>query len=94
LSRAPVELECRHYVSLEVALRRHLYIGSVAHLHARQGIDPERLCVNVDPYKPVARLFGNLARLDEKFTLKRQFFAEWRTDNDAHAAAERAEAWY
>jgi len=40
-------------------------LGSVVHLHARAGIiDAERLRVNLDAYKPIARLFGNLyARL-------------------------------
>jgi flavin reductase (DIM6/NTAB) family NADH-FMN oxidoreductase RutF len=91
IAEAPVALECRHNVTLEITQRSHLCIGSVAHLYARQGIiDPERLRVNLDAYEPVARLFGNLhARLGEKFTLKLQSFAEWRTENGA--AAERAE---
>jgi hypothetical protein len=94
-SAARVALECRHYLALEITQRSHSCIGSVAHLQARQGIiDRERLRVNLDAYKPVARLFGNLdARLGEKFTLKRQSFAEWPTENGADAAAERAEAW-
>ena len=33
------------------------------------------------------------ARLDEKFTLERQSFAERPIENGADAAAERAEAW-
>jgi flavin reductase (DIM6/NTAB) family NADH-FMN oxidoreductase RutF len=78
IAEAPVALECRHHVTLEITQRSHLCIGSVAHLYARQGIiDPERLRVNLDAYKPVTRLFGNLhARLGEKFTLKLQSFAE------------------
>ena len=84
---APVALECRHYMTLEVTFRRHLCIGMVVHLHARPGIiDPERLRVNFDAYKPVARLFGNFyARLGEKFALKRQTFAEWQADTGADA---------
>jgi len=87
IAEAPVALECRHYMTLEVTHRRRLCIGEVVYLHARPGIiDAERLYVNLDAYKPVARLFGNLyARLGEKFTLKRQSYAEWqacnRTDN-------------
>jgi flavin reductase (DIM6/NTAB) family NADH-FMN oxidoreductase RutF len=93
IAEAPVALECRHYVTLEISQRRHLCIGSVAYLHARPGIvDPERLHVNLDAYKPVARLFGNLyARLGEKFALKRQSFAEWQADNGVDTAADRAE---
>ena len=41
--------------------------------------------MNLDAYKPVARLFGDLyARLGEKFALKRQSFAEWQVDNAPH----------
>lgn len=86
IADAPAALECRHYTTLEVSNRRHLIIGSVVRLHARPGIvDPERLHVNLDAYKPVARLFGNLyARLGEKFALKRQSFAEWQADHAPH----------
>jgi flavin reductase (DIM6/NTAB) family NADH-FMN oxidoreductase RutF len=92
IAEAPVALECRHYTTLEVSHRRHLCIGSVVHLHARPGIiDPERLRVNLDAYKPIARLFGNLyARLGEKFVLKRQSFTEWEAENGVDAAADRA----
>jgi flavin reductase (DIM6/NTAB) family NADH-FMN oxidoreductase RutF len=86
LADAPAALECRHYTTLEVSNRRHLIIGSVLRLHARPGIiDPERLHVNLDVYKPVGRLFGDLyACLGEIFTLKRQSFAEWKADNAPH----------
>jgi flavin reductase (DIM6/NTAB) family NADH-FMN oxidoreductase RutF len=89
IAEAPVALECRHYITLEISQRRHLCIGSVVHLHARPGIvDPERLHVDLDVYKPVARLFGNLyARLGEKFALERQSFAEWQADNGAGPAS-------
>jgi flavin reductase (DIM6/NTAB) family NADH-FMN oxidoreductase RutF len=86
LADAPAALECRHHTTLEVSVKRHLVIGSVVRLHARPGIvDPERLHVNLDAYKPVARLFGDLyARLGEKFALKRRSFAEWQADNSRH----------
>jgi len=82
IAEAPAALECRHHMTLEVTFRRHLCIGTVVRLHARPDIiDPARLHVNLNAYKPVARLFGNLyARLGEKFALKRQSFAEWKAD--------------
>ncbi len=85
IAEAPAALECRHHMTLEVTFRRHLCIGTVVRLHARPGIiDPARLHVNLDAYKPVARLFGNLyARLGEKFALKRQSFAEWKANGSA-----------
>jgi flavin reductase (DIM6/NTAB) family NADH-FMN oxidoreductase RutF len=40
--------------------------------------DPVRMYVNLDAYKPVARLFANLyAPLGKPFTLVRQSYAEW-----------------
>lgn len=85
IAEAPAALECRHHMTLEVTFRRHLCIGTVVRLHARPGIiDPAQLRVNLDVYKPVARLFGNLyARLGEKFALKRRSFAEWQADAGA-----------
>ena len=82
IAEAPAALECRHYMTLEPAARRHLIIGEVVRVHARPGIvNAERLHVNIDAYKPVARLFGNLyARLGEVFELKRQSFAEWQAE--------------
>ncbi len=86
IADAPAALECRRYTTLEVSITRHLIIGSVVHLHARPGIiNPEQLHVNLDVYKPVARLFGHLyARLGEKFELKRRSFTEWQADNALH----------
>ena len=44
--------------------------------------------------RPIA-LVGpdSIVNAGEKFTLKRQSFAEWRTEIGANAAAERAEPW-
>jgi flavin reductase (DIM6/NTAB) family NADH-FMN oxidoreductase RutF len=93
IAEAPAALECRHYMTLEPARRRHLVIGQVVRVHARPGIiDPERLHVNLDAYKPVARLFGNLyARLGEIFELKRQSYAEWRADAETPIAPKSPE---
>jgi flavin reductase (DIM6/NTAB) family NADH-FMN oxidoreductase RutF len=87
IAEAPAALECRHYMTLEPAARRHLIIGEVVRVHARPGIvNAERLHVNLAAYKPVARLFGNLyARMGEVFELKRQSFAEWQADAEARA---------
>jgi flavin reductase (DIM6/NTAB) family NADH-FMN oxidoreductase RutF len=93
IAEAPAALECRHYMTLEPAARRHLVIGQVVRVHARPGIvDPDRLHVNLDAYKPVARLFGNLyARLGETFELKRQSFAEWRANAEKSIASKSPE---
>jgi flavin reductase (DIM6/NTAB) family NADH-FMN oxidoreductase RutF len=87
IAEAPAALECRHHMTLEVTFRRHLCIGKVVRMHARPGIiDPARLRVNLEAYRPVARLFGNLyARVGEKFALRRQSFAEWQAGGGAGA---------
>jgi flavin reductase (DIM6/NTAB) family NADH-FMN oxidoreductase RutF len=79
IAEAAASLECRHYQTLEVSTERRLCVGEVVYLHARAGIvDPARMYVNLDAYKPVARLFANLyAPLGKPFTLVRQTYAEW-----------------
>jgi flavin reductase (DIM6/NTAB) family NADH-FMN oxidoreductase RutF len=79
IAEAVASLECRHYQTIEVRNGRRLCVGEVLYLHARAGIiDPVRLYVNLDAYKPVARLFANLyAPLGKPFTLVRQTYAEW-----------------
>jgi flavin reductase (DIM6/NTAB) family NADH-FMN oxidoreductase RutF len=79
IAEAVASLECRHYQTLEIKNGRRLCLGEVVYLHARAGIiDPARLYVNLDAYKPVARLFANLyAPLGKPFTLVRQSYAEW-----------------
>ena len=92
LAEAPAALECRHFSTLQVSAGRRLCIGEVVYLHARAGlVDPDRMYVDLDAYKPVARLFGNLyAKLGEKFSLTRQSFAEWQADvRDGKAAPRR-----
>jgi flavin reductase (DIM6/NTAB) family NADH-FMN oxidoreductase RutF len=79
IAEAAASLECRHYQTLQVSLERRLCLGEVVYLHARAGIvDPARMYVNLDVYRPVARLFANLyAPLGKPFTLVRQTYAEW-----------------
>jgi flavin reductase (DIM6/NTAB) family NADH-FMN oxidoreductase RutF len=80
IASAPVALECRHYMTLEVSRERRLCIGQVICLHVRDGIiDPDNLRVDIDAYRPVARLHGNYyARLGEVFQLVRQSYPDWK----------------
>jgi flavin reductase (DIM6/NTAB) family NADH-FMN oxidoreductase RutF len=79
IAEAPVALECKHFMTLEVSRERRLCIGQVVYLHAREGIlDPKNLRVMLDAYRPVARLFGNYyASLGETFQLTRESYAQW-----------------
>ncbi len=90
IAQAPVALECRHYVSLEVGLNHRLAIGEVLYLHARPGLIDKEFRVDINAYKPVARLFGSLyARLGEKFVLHRQTYQEWRAARTNSGKTER-----
>jgi flavin reductase (DIM6/NTAB) family NADH-FMN oxidoreductase RutF len=82
IANAPVALECRHYMTLEVSRERRLCIGQVICLHVRDGIvDPGNLRVDIEAYRPVARLHGNYyARLGEVFQLVRQSYPDWKAE--------------
>jgi flavin reductase (DIM6/NTAB) family NADH-FMN oxidoreductase RutF len=84
IASAPVALECRHYMTLEVSRERRLCIGEVVYLHVRDGIvDPRNLRVDIAAYRPVARLHGNYyARLGEIFQLVRQSYADWKVQSE------------
>jgi flavin reductase (DIM6/NTAB) family NADH-FMN oxidoreductase RutF len=86
IASAPVALECRHYLTLEVSRERRLCIGQVTCLHVRDGIvDPGNLRVDIERYRPVARLYGNYyARLGEIFQLVRQSYADWKAKATKH----------
>jgi flavin reductase (DIM6/NTAB) family NADH-FMN oxidoreductase RutF len=90
IASAPVALECRHYLTLEVSRERRLCIGQVVCLHVRNGIvDPDNLRVDIDAYRPVARLHGNYyARLGEVFQLVRQSYPDWKSDGAKPARRE------
>jgi flavin reductase (DIM6/NTAB) family NADH-FMN oxidoreductase RutF len=84
IASAPVALECRHYMTLEVSRERRLCIGEVVYLHVRDGIvDPGNLRVDIEAYRPVARLHGNYyARLGEIFQLVRQSYSDWKIQSE------------
>jgi flavin reductase (DIM6/NTAB) family NADH-FMN oxidoreductase RutF len=69
-------------MTLEVSRERRLCIGQVVCLHVRDGIvDPSNLRVDIESYRPVARLYGNYyAGLGEVFQLVRQSYADWKAD--------------
>ena len=77
---APVALETKLMQIIPVSPVRNLVLGEIIRFKARPGIvDPEKLYVDIEKYRPIARLFGNLyARLGEVFELKRQTYDEWR----------------
>jgi len=79
LSAAPFALECRQHVALAFGPGRELLVGEVLRLHAREGlIDQARMHVDLQAYRPIGRLFGNLyAAQRDIFELTRESHAQW-----------------
>lgn len=82
IAAAPFALECRRTVILSFGPQRDLLIGEVLHFHGRAGlVDPETLYIDVEAYRPVGRLFGNLySRQREVFALARRSYDEWLSE--------------
>jgi flavin reductase (DIM6/NTAB) family NADH-FMN oxidoreductase RutF len=79
IAQAPVNLECRRYVTLEVARERHLVIGKVLVVHVRDGlVDPATLRVDRAAYAPIGRLFGGgYVRTRDRFEMPRLTYRQW-----------------
>lgn len=83
IAEAPAALECRHTITLEISRSRRLAVGEIVYVHVRPGVvDPDRLHVDMNEYRPLARLYGDYyASLGEPFTHKRRTYEEWATAN-------------
>ncbi len=79
LKDAPFSLECKHNVTLHFSAERAFIISEVVRVHARDGLmDPKTLRIDLQSYKPVGRLFGDLyAHQLDTYELKRPPYAEW-----------------
>ena len=77
--QAPVNLECRRYVTLEAARERYLVVGEVLVAHVRDGlIEPATLRVDRDAYAPIGRLFGGgYVRTRDRFEMPRLTYRQW-----------------
>lgn len=73
IKAAPFALECKKTVGLSFTEEREILLGEIVANHARDGLlDPARLYVNLEKYRPVGRLHGTLySRQREIFELKR-----------------------
>lgn len=76
---APVALETRLMQIIPVSPVRNLVLGEIVRFKARPGIvDPDKLYVDIEKFRPIARLFGNLyASFGDVFEVKRQTYEEW-----------------
>lgn len=71
IAEAPVRLECTLFEMRQITARRHLCIAEVQAISAREGLfDAHTLHVNLDNYRPIARLMGeSYAELGEIFDI-------------------------
>lgn len=76
VAQAPVALECRRTMMINVSIERDLLVGQVLRVRARPGVvDPATLYLDMDAYRPVARLYADLyATLHDRFRLKREAY--------------------
>jgi flavin reductase (DIM6/NTAB) family NADH-FMN oxidoreductase RutF len=79
IAQAPINLECRRYLTLQPARERYLVIGEVVVAHVRDGlIDPATLRVDRDAYAPIGRLFGGgYVRTRDRFEMPRLTYRQW-----------------
>ena len=86
IGQAPVNLECRRYVTLQPARERYLVVGEVVVAHVRDGlVDPATLRVDRAAYAPIGRLFGGgYVRTRDRFEMPRLTYRHWlETTRDA-----------
>lgn len=71
ITEAPVSLECRTWEIRQITPTRHLAIGEIVALSARDGlIDPETLYFDMKAYEPIGRLVANsYCHTDDRFEL-------------------------
>ncbi|MCC7276554.1 MAG: flavin reductase family protein [Alphaproteobacteria bacterium] len=59
VGEAPISLECRRLVTVEIGIGRNLVVGEVVHLHIRDDlIDRERLHVHAERSDLIGRMHG------------------------------------
>lgn len=91
IAEAPVAMECRRYVTLELGNMRNIVVGEVLHMHVRDDlvIDAERCHIDVAKLDAVGRLnAAAYARITDRFEMPRISADEWWRDKKAKGAAE------
>jgi flavin reductase (DIM6/NTAB) family NADH-FMN oxidoreductase RutF len=85
--QAPVNLECRRYVTLQPARERYLVLGEVVMVHVRDGlVDPATLRIDRDAYAPIGRLLGGgYVRTRDRFEMPRLTYQQWLDENQARS---------
>ena len=84
INESLVALECKLHSITKLGEDRNLTLGEVINISTNTDVlDTEKNYVNIDNYKPIARLFGNMyAELSDFFELKRLNYEQWMEDKD------------
>jgi flavin reductase (DIM6/NTAB) family NADH-FMN oxidoreductase RutF len=79
IAEAPVQMECRRYVTLQPGPERYIVLGEVLVIHVREGIvDPDTLRIDRDAHAPIGRLFGGgYVRTRDRFEMPRLTYEQW-----------------
>jgi flavin reductase (DIM6/NTAB) family NADH-FMN oxidoreductase RutF len=85
--QAPVNLECRRYVTLQPARERYLVLGEVVMVHVRDGlVDSATLRIDRDAYAPIGRLLGGgYVRTRDRFEMPRLTYQQWLDEKQARS---------
>ena len=79
LAEAPAALECKKLVTLLPGGGRELVVGEILAVWVRDAlIDPATLRLDLERWRPIGRLFGNLyCRTRDRFELVRKSYRTW-----------------
>lgn len=84
IAEAPVALECRRHVTLELGRLRQIVVGEVVHVAVRDGIvDPQTLLADPGVLNAVGRAGGAwYVRLHDRFEMPRLTLDDYRSAAD------------
>ena len=82
INESLVALECKLHSITKLGEYRNLTLGEVINISTNTDVlDTEKNYVNIDNYRPIARLFGNMySQLSDFFELKRLNYEQWMED--------------
>lgn len=84
IAEAPAALECTKLVTLLPGGGRELVVGQIRAIQVRDGlVDPATLRLDIERWRPVGRLFGNLyCRTRDRFELVRRTYRQWLAERE------------
>ncbi|MFD2740403.1 flavin reductase family protein [Sulfitobacter aestuarii] len=90
IAEAPVRLECRRHVTLNIGKSREIILGEVLAMHARPGLVNERFHVDAAGLDALGRMGGHgYCRSNETFDLPTMSEAQWRDSQPRKTGTDR-----